>query len=65
MSGLVTERDLQAAETSFPGIEGLYQRLELKPPTFLDLLCVYWHDERDRIHDCHAGRLTVGSSSAV
>jgi hypothetical protein len=39
--GLITERDLAQAEAVFPGIERLYEELEEKPGTFLQLLWVY------------------------
>jgi hypothetical protein len=42
MRGLVTERDLQAAEAEFPGIQALYARLPEKPRTFLDLVQLYF-----------------------
>jgi hypothetical protein len=41
MCGLITERDLAQAESVFPGIERLYEELEAKPRTFLQLLWVY------------------------
>jgi hypothetical protein len=41
VSGLITERDLAQAEAVFPGIERLYQELEAKPRTFLQLLWMY------------------------
>jgi hypothetical protein len=42
MSGLVTERDLEEADTEFPGIVALYARLVEKPRTFLDLVRLYF-----------------------
>jgi hypothetical protein len=42
MSGLVTERDLEEADTEFPGIGALYARLPEKPRTFLDLVRLYF-----------------------
>jgi len=42
MSGMVTERDLEAADTEFPGIGALYAGLPEKPRTFLDLVRLYF-----------------------
>ncbi len=41
MSGFITERDFEAAEREFPGIQGLYDGLVQKPATFLDLVWKY------------------------
>jgi hypothetical protein len=41
MSGYITERDFETAETEFPGIVALYHAMEPAPPTFLDLLRAY------------------------
>ena len=42
MRGMVTERDLPAADVEFPGIVALYLRLTEKPRTFLDLVRLYF-----------------------
>jgi hypothetical protein len=42
MRGLVTERDLPAADVEFPGIFALYTLLLEKPRTFLDLVRLYF-----------------------
>jgi hypothetical protein len=39
--GLITEHDLGQAESVFPGIERLYEELEAKPRTFLQLVWEY------------------------
>jgi hypothetical protein len=41
MSGFITERDLDAAECEFPGIQRLYASLAAKPRTFLELVWLY------------------------
>ncbi|MBI4412064.1 MAG: hypothetical protein HY541_06240 [Deltaproteobacteria bacterium] len=38
MRGLVTERDWNAVDKTFPGAHCFYLRLSRKPQTFLDLL---------------------------
>lgn len=52
MLGFITERDFEEAETEFPGISELFQKLEHKPKTFLDLLERYIHlGEREIPHE--------------
>jgi hypothetical protein len=46
MGGFITERDFDAAEREFPGIQRLYERLSHKPRTFLELMWSY-----DRMRD--------------
>jgi hypothetical protein len=46
MGGFITERDFQAAEAVFPGIERFYRTLAVKPPTFLNLLWMFQHRRR-------------------
>jgi hypothetical protein len=41
VSGFITERDFDAAEQEFPGIQRLYARLLRKPRTFLELVWKY------------------------
>jgi hypothetical protein len=41
MRGLVTDRDLELAETHFPGITAFYRTAERKPSTFLELTWLY------------------------
>jgi hypothetical protein len=41
MQGLLTERNLPAAEETFPGIGTLYETLRKKPRTFLELVWIY------------------------
>ena len=41
MQGRITEKHLQMAEATFPGIEELYQVLDDKPATFLQLVWLY------------------------
>jgi hypothetical protein len=41
MCGLVTERDFEAAEESFPGIGRFYRSMTCKPATFLELVWAY------------------------
>lgn len=41
MGGFVTERDFDAAEAAFPGIERFFHELDRKPPTFLDLVWLF------------------------
>jgi hypothetical protein len=43
MQGLITEHDLDQAETEFPGISELYASLDPKPATFLDLVARFEH----------------------
>jgi hypothetical protein len=48
MLGYITERDLQQADESFPGIAELFESLPSKPRTFLDLLAIFehWGDDK-------------------
>ena len=41
MRGFVTDRDLDTAEASFPGIVRFYMSLARKPATFLELVWAY------------------------
>ena len=41
MCGFITERDFDAAEHEFPGIQRLYESLVRKPHTFLELVWKY------------------------
>lgn len=41
MVGRITEEHLSLAEQSFPGILDMYQRMKVKPLTFLQLLWRY------------------------
>lgn len=43
MVGFITERDLELAEESFPGIGLLFRTLPHKPRTFLELLARFDH----------------------
>jgi hypothetical protein len=45
VGGFITERDFDAAEREFPGIQRLYEQLVRKPRTFLELV---WQYERLR-----------------
>jgi hypothetical protein len=45
VGGFITERDFDAAEREFPGIQRLYESLVRKPRTFLELV---WQWERRR-----------------
>ena len=47
MGGFITERDFDAAEYEFPGIQRLYERLAHKPRTFLELVWTYERMVRD------------------
>ncbi len=38
LKGLITERDIVAAEDAFPGIWRFYDQLDDKPGTFLELV---------------------------
>jgi hypothetical protein len=38
LRGLVTDRDLQVVDQTFPGIVGYYRSLRHKPGTFLELV---------------------------
>ena len=46
MSGFITERDFDAAEMEFPGIQRLYESLLSKPKTFLELVWT-WEKEQE------------------
>lgn len=50
MVGFITERDLEQAEESFPGIGLFFDALPQKPETFLELLARFdhWCDDRCR-----------------
>ena len=41
MRGFVTDKDLDSAETCFPGIVRFYRSLARKPATFLELVWAY------------------------
>jgi hypothetical protein len=43
MVGVITERDLELAEESFPGISRFFESLVTKPRTFLELLRTFQH----------------------
>ena len=43
MVGFITERDLEQAEQSFPGIQLYFAALARKPDTFLELLARFEH----------------------
>ena len=43
MVGYITERDLEQAEQSFPGIQVYFATLTDKPRTFLELLAQFEH----------------------
>jgi hypothetical protein len=43
MVGFITERDLEQAEQSFPGIRAFFAGLQRKPRTFLELIAQYEH----------------------
>jgi len=43
MRGFITERDLEQAESAFPGITALFESLPAKPRTFLDLVALFDH----------------------
>jgi hypothetical protein len=44
VQGRITERHLDLAEQSFPGIGAVYRNLRSKPLTFLDLVWIYETD---------------------
>jgi hypothetical protein len=48
MSGLVTERDFETAEQSFPGIGRFYRSMGRKPATFLELVWAYLENQSAR-----------------
>ena len=41
MVGRITEEHLDSAEETFPGIGAVYDRMDVKPRTFLELLWLY------------------------
>jgi len=41
MSGFITDRHLEDAESAFPGIRRLYEAMIRKPTTFLELVWTY------------------------
>ena len=43
MVGVITERDLELAEESFPGISRFFESMLVKPHTFLELLRTFQH----------------------
>ena len=43
MKGLITERDLEQAEQSFHGITRFFEKLAVKPGTFLELVARFDH----------------------
>ena len=53
MIGFITERDLEQAEHSFPGIQRYFATLAHKPLTFLELLARFehWCDRPDQARD--------------
>jgi hypothetical protein len=66
MSGFITERDLEEAETAFPGICRFYLRLQQKPSTFLDLMRLYLQEARGhdrKIAGCPYPASEIGYSS--
>lgn len=50
MLGLITERDLELADQSFPGIIRFFESLSRKPRTFLHLLALF-HGWGESEHD--------------
>jgi hypothetical protein len=64
MGGFITERDFDAAECEFPGIQRLYERLVKKPRTFLELVWTYertTHDEAAATQAAHDGEPRAGT----
>jgi hypothetical protein len=43
MVGVITERDLDEAEETFPGIVRFFETLTTKPRTFLELVSLFEH----------------------
>ncbi len=43
LQGVLTERDLPAAEHEFPGITAFFARCTSKPRTFLELVFAFAH----------------------
>jgi len=41
MVGFITERDLEEADESFPGIAKCFESLSRKPRTFLELVAIF------------------------
>ena len=52
MGGYITERDFDAAEREFPGIQRLYEALSRKPATFLQLVWAYETLRREAAATC-------------
>jgi len=46
MVGLITERNLEEAEETFPGICRFFEALTRKPRTFLELLVLFERSRR-------------------
>jgi hypothetical protein len=53
MVGFITERELQEAEETFPGIVRFYESLGHKPRSFLELLSRFehWYEPTDLSHE--------------
>ena len=47
VQGRITETQLPLAEKSFPGISEMYNSMQKKPATFLQLLWMYQSAQRD------------------
>lgn len=47
VQGRITETQLPLAEKSFPGISEMYNNMQTKPLTFLQLLWMYQSAQRD------------------
>ena len=62
MSGFITERDFDAAECEFPGIQHLYERLACKPRTFLELV---WAWEAEYAAAAHALAVLAADGTAA
>jgi hypothetical protein len=45
MRGMITERDFEECECTFPGIIRYYRELKVKPETFLELWWGFIHHE--------------------
>ncbi len=61
MGGFITERDFDAAEREFPGIQRLYECLVQKPRTFLELMWKYERMVRDAVEQAPRRRATTVS----
>jgi hypothetical protein len=59
MLGFITERELDEAETEFPGIVQLFRDLDQKPKTFLDLFERYIHSD----HPLHTAALVASATA--